>query len=80
MSRQAAIEAAIAAMEPEAAAVAQEVGWPEAVQMSLAISAKRLADALSGRGSNIFAQPLNCYGENIGECIEGQFKRAEFQQ
>lgn len=44
---------------------------------SAAISLKRIADALTGTGQNAFTRPLNQYGENIAECIEGQFNRSQ---
>lgn len=46
------------------------------IALSQAISLKRIADALSGAGENAFNQALNGYGENIAECIQGQFERS----
>lgn len=40
------------------------------IELSKAISLKRIADALTG-----LAGPLNAYGETIGECIQGQHER-----
>lgn len=56
--------------------------WPgeHAIELSKAISLKRIADALSGEdGEGVFRQPINAYGETIGEAIQGQITRG-FQQ
>lgn len=47
------------------------------IHLSIAISLKRIADAITGVGENAFTQALNHYGENIGECIQGQFERSQ---
>lgn len=47
----------------------------DAALTSIAISLKRIADALSGDGENIFTRPINCYGEGIGDAIQGQLDR-----
>jgi hypothetical protein len=46
-------------------------------QHSIAISLKRIADALTGEGANLLNQPINAYGENIGEAIQGQLERGQ---
>lgn len=57
------------------------IGNSEAVEgpvaISIAISLKRIADALSGVGHNILTAPINSYGEGIGEAIQGQFERGQ---
>lgn len=66
-------------LEPTAIAAGEmmpNASMVEVTTLSLAISAKRIADALSGIGPNILTAPLNAYGENIGECIQGQFGRS----
>lgn len=45
------------------------------VELSQAISLKRIADALTGEGPNILTAPINQYGEGIGEAIQGQMER-----
>lgn len=42
---------------------------------SMAISMKRIADALTGEGQNMLTMPLNAFGENIGNAIAGQIVR-----
>lgn len=42
------------------------------VQLSIAVSLKRIADALES-----LSGPLNAYGEGIGDCIQGQFERSQ---
>ncbi len=42
------------------------------VRLSVAISLKRIADALERIDPTA---PLNAYGETIGECIQGQHER-----
>ncbi|WP_417615380.1 hypothetical protein [Parasphingorhabdus sp.] len=44
---------------------------------SIAISLKRIADALSGEGPSILTASLNSYGEGIGEAIQGQMIRGQ---
>ena len=44
---------------------------------SIALSMKRIADTLSGEGSSILTQPINAYGEPIGEAIQGQIVRGQ---
>lgn len=44
---------------------------------SLAVSMKRIADVLTGDGENIFTKPINCYGEGIGDAIQGQIVRGQ---
>lgn len=46
-----------------------------AIELSKAISLKRIADALSGQGENMLTMPLNHFGENIGTAIAGQIVR-----
>jgi hypothetical protein len=48
------------------------VGPRGALLASIAISAKRIADALERLDPE---RPLNAYGETIGECIQGQHER-----
>lgn len=45
------------------------------ITLSIAISLKRIADALTGNGPSILTAPLNAYGEGIGEAIQGQHER-----
>jgi hypothetical protein len=60
--------------EPEA----REYGDPmSAAATSIAISLKRIADALSGDAANIFTKPINSYGMGIGDAIQGQFVRGQ---
>jgi hypothetical protein len=40
--------------------------------VSIAISLKRIADALGG---GLFTAPINSYGEGIGDAIQGQIIR-----
>jgi len=44
---------------------------------SIAVSMKRIADALSGEGPNLFTTPINSYGEGIGDAIQGQLVRGQ---
>lgn len=44
---------------------------------SIAISLKRIADAMTGKGPNILTQPINSYGEGIGDAIQGQMIRGQ---
>ncbi len=46
-----------------------------AIELSKAISLKRIADALTGTGENMLTMPLNAFGENIGSAIAGQIAR-----
>lgn len=69
-----------AQMEP---AISDDVMPHEMASLaSIAISLKRIADALTPddpRNSFIYkalAEPLNHYGEGIGECTKGQFNRS----
>jgi hypothetical protein len=55
--------------EPEAV---EHFGPEYALLASIAISAKRIADALERLDPE---RPLNAYGETIGECIQGQHER-----
>lgn len=41
-----------------------------AISTSIAISLKRIAEAMA-----TMSGPLNAYGETIGECIQGQHER-----
>lgn len=62
-------------LEPEAFAKSISPSAEEAVALSTAISLKRIADALSNGG--IFKQPINSYGEGIGDAIQGQLVRGQ---
>lgn len=44
---------------------------------SVAISLKRIADALTGQGESILTKPINSYGEGIGDAIQGQMIRGQ---
>lgn len=44
---------------------------------SIAVSLKRIADAVSGEGANILTTPINSYGETIGDAIQGQMIRGQ---
>lgn len=68
-------------MIEEAAALALKEGatTENSMRLSIAISLKRIADALTGDGENILTRPLNAYGEGIGECIQGQLERGNRQ-
>jgi hypothetical protein len=60
-------------IEPEACELARHhdlIPGEHAIELSKAISLKRIADALGG-----LSGPLNAYGETIGECIQGQHER-----
>lgn len=60
-------------IEPEAQGLARHhdiIPGEHAIELSKAISLKRIADALAG-----LSGPLNTYGETIGECIQGQHER-----
>ncbi len=46
-------------------------------QASIAISLKRIADAVTGEGANILTAPINSYGEGIGDAIQGQMVRGQ---
>lgn len=59
-------------IEPAARA---DVHFPERVQLSIAISLKRIADAITGDGESILTTPINAYGESIGSAIQGQMVR-----
>lgn len=48
--------------------------WDQ-IELSKAISLKRIADSLSGQGENMLTMPLNAFGENIGTAIAGQIVR-----
>lgn len=63
----------LANLEP--AAIKGESEWANVALLSAAVSLKRIADALTS--DSPFKQPLNQYGENIAECIEGQFMRSQ---
>lgn len=56
-------------LEPEAD---RETSLSDAAAVSMAISMKRIADALERIDPTA---PLNAYGETIGECIQGQHER-----
>jgi hypothetical protein len=52
--------------------------------LSIAVSMKRIADFITGEGATeaagklaetFFMKPINCYGEGIGEAIQGQIVR-----
>lgn len=64
-------------LEPfaEARRASHSLSDGEAAALSQAISLKRIADALSGEGANILTQPINAYGENIAQAIQGQLDR-----
>lgn len=62
-----------AALEP---AVANMTG-DDAPIWSAAISLKRIADALTGKGESILTAPINMYGEGIGSAIQGQMIRGQ---
>lgn len=47
------------------------------IELSKAISLKRLADALTGGGPSILTAPINSYGEGIGDAIQGQMIRGQ---
>lgn len=49
----------------------------ERILASVAISLKRIADALTGEGANILTTPINSYGEGIGDAIQGQMVRGQ---
>lgn len=42
---------------------------------SIAISLKRIADAVTGVGQSVLTAPINSYGEGIGDAIQGQMVR-----
>ncbi len=44
---------------------------------SMAISLKRIADAITGEGPSILTAPINSYGEGIGDAIQGQMIRGQ---
>lgn len=46
-------------------------------QASMAISLKRIADAMTGVGGNFLTAPINSYGEAIGDAIQGQMIRGQ---
>ena len=65
-------------IEPEARELARHhdiIPGEHAIELSKAISLKRIADALSGQGENMLTMPLNHFGENIGTAIAGQIAR-----
>ena len=47
------------------------------IRLSVAISLKRIADALSGDGPSILTAPINSYGEGIGDAIQAQMVRGQ---
>jgi hypothetical protein len=47
------------------------------ILFSIAVSLKRIANALTGEGTNIFTAPINSYGEGIGDAIQGQMIRGQ---
>lgn len=77
-------------IEPEQATTADASPEQDLQLMSItsiAVSLKRIADALEKltpadpRDNPIYralSEPLNHYGEGIGECIQGQFARKDF--
>lgn len=44
---------------------------------SIAVSLKRIADAVTGEGPNILTASINSYGEGIGDAIQGQLVRGQ---
>ena len=65
-----------ARMEPEAQANGFDSDQALSL-VSIAISLKRIADALSGVGESLLTMPINSYGEGIGDAIQGQFVRGQ---
>lgn len=51
--------------------------FSEEIAHSIAISLKRIADALTGTGTSILTAPINGYGEGIGDAIQGQMVRGQ---
>ena len=48
----------------------------EHVLYSIAISVRRMADALEAMSlDELNTKPLNAYGETIGTCLQGQLER-----
>lgn len=63
-------------IEPLAAEVGKLVSIDTMMLMSIAVSAKRIADAVADDGEDsFFRRPINNYGETIGEAIQGQILR-----
>ena len=66
----------VAALNPDYPATIDGV-WETEVSRSIAISLKRIADALTGEGPSILTAPINSYGEGIGDAIQGQMIRGQ---
>lgn len=74
--------AAAAKMEPEIAALDFLPSLGEAATVSIAISLKRLADALTGNGveallDKIANHPMNAYGEGFSSAIQEALVRGQ---